>query len=81
MCYNYNRVNMMASKKKIFKNLDEQIEILKNRGLTINDIDAAKNILFKENYFFISGYRHLFTKNYKSNVNYCVILFIVSYFD
>ena len=59
---------MMASKKKIFKNLDEQIEILKNRGLTINDMDTAKNILFKENYFFISGYRHLFMKNYKSNV-------------
>lgn len=57
----------MASKKKIFKNLDEQIDILKNKGLIINDIDKTKEILFKENYFFISGYRHLFMKNYKSD--------------
>ena len=46
--------------KKVFKNLDEQIEILQNKGLVINDIDKAKNILLKENYFFINGYRHLF---------------------
>lgn len=57
----------MASKKKIFKTLDEQIEILKSKGLTVNDIDKAKNILFKENYFFISGYRHLFMKTNKSD--------------
>ena len=30
--------------KKIFKTLDEQIEILKNRGLIINDVDKAKEI-------------------------------------
>ena len=46
-------------KKKVFKSLDEQIEILKEKGLTINDIDTAKEILLRENYFFISGYRHL----------------------
>ncbi len=44
----------------MFKNLDEQIEILKNKGLVINDITEAKRILFKENYFFLTGYRHLF---------------------
>ncbi|MCM1370375.1 MAG: Abi family protein [Clostridium sp.] len=54
----------MAGKSKIFKTLDQQIEILKNKGLIINDIDRAKEILFKENYFFISGYRHFFTKNF-----------------
>jgi abortive infection bacteriophage resistance protein len=45
---------------KIFKNLDEQIEILKSKGLIIKDEEFAKKILLKENYFFISGYRHLF---------------------
>ena len=48
--------------KKVFKNLDEQIEILKNKGLVITDEEKAKNILLKENYFFINGYRHLFMK-------------------
>jgi len=47
-------------KSKTFKTLDEQIEILKNKGLVIDDIDKTKNILLRENYFFISGYRHLF---------------------
>lgn len=50
-------------KSKIFKNLDEQIEILKSKGLIINDIAKAKEVLMRENYFFISGYRHLFMKN------------------
>ena len=48
---------------KIFKTLDEQIEILQNKGLTIDDIDYAKSILLRENYFFISGYRHLLLKS------------------
>ena len=50
---------------KIFKTLDEQIDILKSRGLIVNDYDKAKKILFKENYFFLNGYRHFFTANYK----------------
>ena len=47
-------------KSKIFKTLDEQIDILKARGLVIDDVEYAKEILFRENYFFVSGYRHLF---------------------
>ncbi len=47
---------------KSFKTLDEQIDILKNKGLVIDDIDYAKDILLRENYFFLSGYRHLFLK-------------------
>lgn len=54
--------------KKTFKTLDEQIEILKNRGLIIEDIDKAKDILFRENYFFINGYRHLFERSWQDNV-------------
>ncbi len=51
--------------KKIFKTLDEQIEILKSKGLIINNAAEAKDVLFRENYFFISGYRHLFMRSYK----------------
>ncbi len=50
---------------KIFKTLDEQIEILKSKGLIIDDIEEAKEILFRENYFFVSGYRHLFMRSLK----------------
>jgi abortive infection bacteriophage resistance protein len=54
--------------KKTFKTLDEQLEILKNRGLIIEDVDKAKDILFRENYFFINGYRHLFERSWQDNV-------------
>ena len=46
--------------KKIFRTLDEQLDILKSRGLIVFDEEKAKDILLKENYFFISGYRHFF---------------------
>ena len=52
-------------KRKEFKTLDEQIEILRSKGLVINDEDTAKEILLKENYFFISGYRHLFMRSWR----------------
>ena len=45
---------------KVFKSLDEQIAILKNKGLIIDDIDYAKHVILRENYFFLMGYRHLF---------------------
>ncbi len=50
-------------KNKEFKSLDEQISIMKNKGLIINDIDKTKDILLRENYFFINGYRMLFMKS------------------
>ncbi len=48
---------------KQFKNLEEQIEILKYKGMTISDEDYAKKILLRENYFFISGYRYPFMRS------------------
>lgn len=48
---------------KTFKTLSEQIELLQQKGLIIDDIHYAQGILLRENYFFFSGYRHLFTKN------------------
>ncbi len=52
---------------KIFRTIDEQIDILKSKGLVITDDDRARDILFRENYFFISGYRHMFMADNKPN--------------
>ncbi len=49
--------------EKQFKNLDEQIEILRYKGLTVQDETYAKEVLLRENYFFLNGYRHLFMKS------------------
>lgn len=51
------------ARTKTFKSLDEQIDILQSKGLIINDIPYAKEILLRENYFFISGYRLLFVES------------------
>lgn len=48
---------------KVFRTIDEQIEILESKGLVIDDYDFARDILIRENYFFLSGYRHLFLVN------------------
>lgn len=63
----------MSGKK--FKNLEEQISIFVHRGMIINDEDYAKDVLLRENYFFLSGYRHLFLddngiKNYKKGTTF-----------
>lgn len=49
--------------EKIFKSLDEQIEIMRNKNLIIDDENFVKDILLRENYFFINGYRYLFMKS------------------
>lgn len=46
--------------EKNFKTIDEQIEILKEKNLIIEDEETAKEILLRENYFFLMGYRHVF---------------------
>ena len=48
---------------KQFKNLDEQIEIFKYKGMLVKDEKFAKEVLLRENYFFLNGYRHLFLKS------------------
>lgn len=53
---------------KIFRTLDEQVDIFKRRGLVVDDEERARQILFRENYFFISGYRHLFTQKGKKDI-------------
>lgn len=60
---------------KQFKTIDEQIDILKDKGLLIEDEQNAKQILLRENYFFINGYRHIFMinssdKRFKENATF-----------
>ena len=50
-------------KNKTFKTLDEQIAILRSKGLRISNEDYAKDILLRENYFFLTGYRFLFMRS------------------
>lgn len=70
--------------KKEFKTLDEQLGIFKSKGLTINDEEEARNILLKENYFFINGYRRVlmvsskekkFVKGATFNELYAIFMF------
>lgn len=63
---------------KIFKTLDEQIQILKSKNLQIDDILYAKDVILRENYFFLMGYRHLFLKpdnlkHFKDGTNFRVV--------
>lgn len=60
--------------EKDFKTIEEQIEILKTRGILIND-ERAREILTENNYYYlINGYKDLFvdnsneTEKYKENV-------------
>ena len=71
-------------KTKTFKTLDEQIEILLQKGLVIDDIEEAKTILLRENYFFLSGYRHLFLispteRTFKEGTNFKEIYALFSF--
>lgn len=70
---------------KIFKTLDEQIQILVGKGLVIDDIIYAKDIVLRENYFFLMGYRHLFLdqenpKHFKKGTSFKE-LYSLFYFD
>ena len=60
--------------KKEFKTIEEQIQILKERGLIINE-EKAIEILTENNYYYlINGYKDLFIDNnsevekYKENI-------------
>ncbi len=48
---------------KIFKTIDEQLDILRSRGLTINNVEKAKQFLLRNNYYRVSGYSLTLRKN------------------
>ena len=48
---------------KVFKTIDEQIQILRQRGLIIDDIEKAKLYLLTQNYYnIINGYANYFPR-------------------
>ena len=49
--------------EKKFKTIDEQLEILKSRGLIIEDESIAKEFLLYNNYYRVSGYSLTLRKN------------------
>lgn len=53
-----------------FKNLDQQIDILRQKGMLIENDDYAKNVLSKIGYYtLINGYKGLFLrKNDRGNI-------------
>ena len=51
----------MADKE--FKTTEEQLDILRERGLTITDENKAKDFLLRNNYYRISGYSLTLRKN------------------
>lgn len=59
---------------KDFKTLDEQIDILKSRGLVINNETRAKEYLLSQNYYnLINGYANFFPRsgeNYTDSTNF-----------
>ena len=45
------------------KTIEEQVQILIDRGLEITDLEMAKEFLNQVNYYKFSGYLKLFSKN------------------
>ena len=57
--------------EKIFKTIDEQIDILKSRNIIVNDYYKAYNLLSKNNYYYlINGYKNLFINNTSKDEQY-----------
>ena len=66
---------------KVFRTIDEQINILKSKGLIITDYDKTSEILLRENYFFLNGYRSPFLMSgSKRFVNGCTFEELYSLF-
>ena len=66
---------------KVFRTIDEQINILKSKGLVITDYDKTSEVLLRENYFFLNGYRSPFLMSgSKRFVNGCTFEELYSLF-
>lgn len=49
--------------EKCYKTIEEQIELLRSRGLKIDNEEQAKQFLLTNNYYRISGYSLTLRKN------------------
>ena len=59
----------MTAFMKYATTLDEQVEILKTRGLVINDEEKAKEVLLDIGYYRFGAYLFPFEKKYPSKKN------------
>lgn len=71
----------MIQQVKEFKTIEEQISILRNRGLIIDDEERAKNTLSNLNYYRLSAYSLTLRKNnnFNSNVHFSDIIQIYNF--
>lgn len=67
--------------EKDFKSIEEQLAILRSRGLAIDDDEKAKKFLLHNNYYRISGYSLTLRKNnvFSKNANFQNIMDIYSF--
>jgi len=67
----------MKKALKLHKSIKEQIELLKSRGLIINDDEQATEVLSRINYYRLSGYLHSFkqqgTDKYQDGISFSKI--------
>lgn len=60
--------------EKVFKTLDEQIQLLKSRNILIEDYNKTYKILEKNNYYYlINGYKDLFLNHKYKNLNKMIV--------
>ena len=70
-CYTYSWV--MIVKEKTFLTIDELIDNIKKKNISIKNESIVKNILETNNYYFIMGYKFAFKNNdgtYKNNTSF-----------
>lgn len=67
-CWGLKKSNQMTDKKdpKVWKSFDEQLELLKRRGLIVNDENNAKKYLKNIGYYRLSGYFYSFRQKHPS---------------
>ena len=61
------------AKIKEFLEINELIEKIKSKGIIINNEEKVKDILMKNNYYVIMGYKSLFldiNHKYKENISF-----------
>lgn len=74
----------MNTEKKTYKNVDELMKILSDRGMIFSQPIRAKRLIIQNNYYSITAFKHLFykpgTREYITNVDF-ENLFSVYVFD
>lgn len=65
--------------EKPFRTIDEQIDILRSRGMIIDVIETARKALEKISYYRLSGYSYPFRQYDKGLIGQVVLVFGLSF--